>query len=81
MDLLYIALPAALALGAIFLLAFLWASKRGQYDDLDTPSIRMLHDEPISGSDINRNERYDPGISASGTDEGGLDPPVRAEGG
>lgn len=28
-----------------FLLAFLWAMKSGQFEDLDTPSIRILHDE------------------------------------
>ncbi len=68
MDLLYIAFPAALLLGALFLALFLWASKRGQYDDLDTPSIRMLHDdEPISaisGSDVDRKERSDVGFPA-----------------
>ena len=28
-----------------FMLAFLWATRRGQYDDLTTPSIRMLFEE------------------------------------
>jgi cbb3-type cytochrome oxidase maturation protein len=50
-DLLYIAFPAALLLGALFLGLFLWASRRGQYDDLDTPSIRMLHDDDPAAPD------------------------------
>ena len=81
MDLLYIAFPAALLLGALFLAAFLWASKRGQYDDLDTPSVRMLHDDqPVSGSDINRNDRYDPDLTedqpASEAEEGDSNSPA-----
>lgn len=28
-----------------FLLAFLWATRRGQYDDMVTPSVRMLFDD------------------------------------
>lgn len=28
-----------------FLVAFLFATRRGQYDDLDTPAVRMLFDD------------------------------------
>lgn len=28
-----------------FLLAFLWATKTGQYDDMVTPSMKMVFDE------------------------------------
>lgn len=31
----------------IFLLAFLWATKSGQFDDDYTPSIRVLFDDEI----------------------------------
>ena len=38
-----------LILGAViaggFLLAFLWAMASGQFEDVDTPSIRILHDD------------------------------------
>ena len=45
MSVLFIAVPVALsfALGAV--LAFLWASRSGQLDDLETPPLRMLEDE------------------------------------
>jgi cbb3-type cytochrome oxidase maturation protein len=45
MSVLFIAVPVALAvcLGAV--IAFLWASRTGQLDDLETPALRMLHDE------------------------------------
>jgi cbb3-type cytochrome oxidase maturation protein len=26
-------------------IAFIWATRRGQFDDLDTPAIRALHDD------------------------------------
>ncbi len=45
MTVLYIVLPAALLLAAIFLAGFLWAIRGGQMDDLSTPSVRMLFDD------------------------------------
>ncbi len=45
MSVLYIALPVALLLGAGAVAAFLWSLHHGQYDDLDTPPVRMLFDD------------------------------------
>jgi cbb3-type cytochrome oxidase maturation protein len=39
-----ILLPAALALGCVFLALFVAAARRGQFDDLDDPPQRMLQD-------------------------------------
>ena len=39
-------IPVALFLGGISLIAFLWALKSGQYDDLDGSAERILIDEP-----------------------------------
>jgi cbb3-type cytochrome oxidase maturation protein len=38
-------IPIALFLGGLGLLAFLWALRSGQYDDLDGAAERILHDE------------------------------------
>lgn len=38
-------LPAALLLGAVFLGLFILAVKDGQFDDLDDPPQRVLHDD------------------------------------
>ncbi|HWO13440.1 MAG TPA: cbb3-type cytochrome oxidase assembly protein CcoS [Polyangiaceae bacterium] len=46
MSVLFVAVPVALAFAASAVLAFLWASRGGQLDDLDTPPLRMLHDDP-----------------------------------
>lgn len=37
-------IPAALALGAFGLIAFLWALNSGQFDDLDGAAWRALED-------------------------------------
>ncbi len=49
MSVLYILIPAALVLGLGFLAAFVWMLRRGQYDDLDTPPVRMLFDDQPTG--------------------------------
>ncbi len=44
MNIVYFLLPAALLLALIFVLMFLWANKRRQFDDLESPAQRMLLD-------------------------------------
>lgn len=51
MAVIYVLLPVALVMAVGAVIAFRWAVRQGQYDDLDTPPLRMLHDdEPRSGS-------------------------------
>ncbi|MDD0853396.1 cbb3-type cytochrome oxidase assembly protein CcoS [Halobacteriovorax sp. GB3] len=45
MNIIYFLLPLALLLGAVFIGLFIWATKQGQYDDLETPAHRMLLDD------------------------------------
>jgi len=45
MSVLYIVLPLALLVVAAAVAAFVWATRHGQFDDLDTPAVRMLHDD------------------------------------
>jgi cbb3-type cytochrome oxidase maturation protein len=45
MTILLILIPAALALGAIGLAAFLWSLRNGQFDDLDGAANRILVEE------------------------------------
>jgi cbb3-type cytochrome oxidase maturation protein len=45
MSVLFVAVPAALAVALGAVIAFLWAARTGQLDDLETPALRMLHDE------------------------------------
>jgi cbb3-type cytochrome oxidase maturation protein len=46
MSLIYFALPVALGLATAAVLAFIWAARTDQYEDLDTPPARMLLDDP-----------------------------------
>ena len=44
MDALAFLIPAALVLGGLGLVCFLWALRSGQFDDLDGAAHRALHD-------------------------------------
>jgi cbb3-type cytochrome oxidase maturation protein len=39
-------IPAALVLAGLGLVAFLWALRSGQFDDLEGAAYRALEDEP-----------------------------------
>lgn len=45
MTVIYVILPVAIVLAIGFVAAFIWATRSGQYDDMDSPAVRMLHDE------------------------------------
>jgi cbb3-type cytochrome oxidase maturation protein len=45
MSVVVILLLASVSVAVGFLFAFLWAVRRGQYDDLETPSVRILFDD------------------------------------
>lgn len=45
MSVLYIALPVALVLAVIAVVAFVVQVRSGQFDDLETPPRRMLFDD------------------------------------
>jgi cbb3-type cytochrome oxidase maturation protein len=44
MNALLFLLPLAVLLGAVFAALFVIAASRGQFDDLDDPPERILHD-------------------------------------
>jgi cbb3-type cytochrome oxidase maturation protein len=46
MSVLYIALPAALLLGAAAVAAFVWVVRSGQLDELETPPFRAVFEDP-----------------------------------
>lgn len=50
MSVLYIALPVALLLGMLGLLACIHTIRSGQYDDLESPPLRMLIDDKQTNS-------------------------------
>ena len=45
MEIIYVLLPISVLLGLGALAAYLWSVKSGQYEDLDSPSMRVLFDD------------------------------------
>lgn len=45
MSVVYIVLPLALLLAAVAVIVFVRSVGSGQFDDLDTPAVRLLHDD------------------------------------
>lgn len=49
MTVLYLLVPLALLLAGFAVYTFVWAVRDGQFDDLETPAVRMLFDDEESG--------------------------------
>ena len=48
MEVIVVLLIASIFIAAGFLAAFLWAVRSEQYDDLETPAVRMLFENPTA---------------------------------
>jgi len=44
-ETIFVLLPLALLIAAIAVGFFVWAAKTGQFDDLETPAVRILFDD------------------------------------
>jgi len=58
MNILLVLIPISLLLIGVAVWAFFWAVNRGQFDDLETPALRILEDDPprLSKSDAHADE-------------------------
>jgi cbb3-type cytochrome oxidase maturation protein len=45
MTVLFVVLPLAIVFAGGAVVAFIWAARSGQFDDLQTPPVRILHDD------------------------------------
>ena len=45
MDTIFVLLQLALLIAAIAVGFFIWAARTGQFDDLETPAVRILFDD------------------------------------
>lgn len=45
METIFVLLPLALLIAAIAVCFFIWAASTGQFDDLETPAVRILFDD------------------------------------
>ncbi len=56
MNIFYLLIGVSLFAALIFLGAFIWAVKSGQFDDNDTPAIRILFDEEVENEEVINNK-------------------------
>jgi cbb3-type cytochrome oxidase maturation protein len=47
MNIMFLLIGVSLFAAMTFLILFIWAVKRGQYDDTYTPSVRILFDDDL----------------------------------
>ena len=68
MSVIYILLPLALVIVAVAVGAFVWAARRGQFDDMDTPAMRIVleDDAPPTPSDAQESPGHSPSIENTG---------------
>ncbi len=55
----FILLPLAVLTAGVFLALFIWAVRTGQFDDLETPPVRILNDDadrPLPTGDVETRE-------------------------
>lgn len=57
MELMLWLLPATLALTGLAAVAFIWASRRGQFDDLDRHALDILDDDNQKSGETHGNLR------------------------
>ena len=57
MSVMYIILPLCLIMVIAAVGAFIWAVRRGQFDDLETPKFRALFDDEQTGDRHDSSDR------------------------
>jgi len=50
MSVLFVLVPVALLVVLAAVIAFAWAARRGQFDDMTTPAIRAILDDGAGGA-------------------------------
>jgi len=63
MSALFVLIAISLLVAMGFLMAFLWATNSGQYEDDYTPSVRMLFDDKPISDETYRKLTYEKGAA------------------
>ena len=53
MDILYLMIICSISLGLVFLIVFIINVKKGQFDDYESPAVRILYDDGIKRENTN----------------------------
>jgi cbb3-type cytochrome oxidase maturation protein len=51
MSVVFVLIIIGIIVASVFLIAFIWAVRNGQFDDSYTPSVRILFDDPVSSKE------------------------------
>ncbi|MCE3074928.1 cbb3-type cytochrome oxidase assembly protein CcoS [Chryseobacterium gwangjuense] len=56
MDILYLMILCSVSLAAIFLVVFIVYAKKGQFEDDESPAVRILFDDEIKEKEVGNKE-------------------------
>ncbi len=56
MDILYLMILCSVSLAAIFLVVFIVYAKKGQFEDDESPAVRILFDDEVKEEEIGNKE-------------------------
>ncbi|WBV59082.1 cbb3-type cytochrome oxidase assembly protein CcoS [Chryseobacterium camelliae] len=56
MDILYLMILCSVSLAAIFLVVFIVYAKKGQFEDDESPAVRILFDDEIKEKEVGNEE-------------------------
>lgn len=59
MDILYLMIVCSVSLAAIFLVVFIVYAKKGQFEDDESPAVRILFDDEVKEKKENGNKDKD----------------------
>ncbi len=57
MEIIYVLITVSLVVALVFLSAFFWSVKSGQFDDDYTPSVRMLFDDEVKKTESSNKQK------------------------
>lgn len=83
MNVLYFLVPLALLLAGIGVAAFIWSVRTGQFDDVQTPGMRVLLEDELEernsthGVSAPHDERHEPRAPEKRVDSKKNDQPAR----
>ena len=70
METIFVLLPLALLIAAIAVGFFIWAARTGQFDDLETPAVRMLFDDEEPALALSAPAEPGADVASAGNPEG-----------
>ena len=73
MNAVFLLLPLALLIAGVMLALFIWAVRSGQFDDLETPAMRVLFDDTTP----KKKKPAEAEIAGEAEPDSPLDPPDR----